>query len=174
MSRSRGANIALKDKTRVSTVRLHSVADLLLLYPQDSLKEQIKAWSRRHPERVVVDSCERSLPEIRCMLRGAGSAIVDATGDAARAIDAFLQAAACLGPGVAALYSEAGHEELELFVRVRGSLFLMGPLFDDQWDELFDRWLHVEEVLPVALGSRGAWQQPVCRSAAVAGKKQTA
>ncbi len=132
-----------------------ATADLLLLYPQDSLKDQVCVWAKRHPDRWVQTSFERSLPAIRQTLRCADSAIVDATADPALAIDAFLQAASQMGPEAVALYTEVAHEGLELFVRVRGSLVLFGPLFVEQWEEFLDRWLHVDEVVPFGLGARG-------------------
>ena len=36
------------------------------------------------------------------------------------------------------MYTEVTHRELELLVRVRGSLFLLGPLWAEKWDDFFD------------------------------------
>jgi len=125
----------------VGVLYVPAIADVLLLYPADSLKDQIGLWSMRHPERQVEASFERSLPEIRKLLRGAASAMVDATADPAQATDAFLQAVARLGANAVTMYTESMHDGLELFARMRGSLFLLGPLWDEQWEELFDRLL---------------------------------
>lgn len=35
------------------------------------------------------------------------------------------------------MYAETTQNALEVFVRMRGSLFLLGPLFDEQWEEYF-------------------------------------
>lgn len=119
-----------------------SAAELLLLYPSESLRRQVNEWGRAHSRRRIKASFERSLPGIRKLLRGAGAALVDATEDPARAADAFLQAEARLGSEAVAVYSEAAHEDLELFVRLHGPLYLLGPLFARQWSELFERLLH--------------------------------
>jgi hypothetical protein len=38
-----------------------------------------------------------------------------------------------------AVYTERPHNAFEVFVRRHGSLFLLGPLFDEQWEEYFFR-----------------------------------
>jgi hypothetical protein len=48
------------------------------------------------------------------------------------------------------MYTETMHDALEVFVRLRGSLFLLGPLFDDQWEEYFARLLPNKRVAAVA------------------------
>lgn len=138
----------------MSVLHLPDTADILLLFPGESLLGQISLWSRRHPERQVQASFERSLPEIRSLLRHAGASLVDATEDPGMATDAFLQAVTRLGADAVTMYTEVMHDDLELFVRVRGSLFLQGPLFDEQWEEYFDRLL------------RNKWAPPAVRSLA--------
>ena len=125
----------------MSVLHLPVTSDVLLLYPGESLKDQIDVWTLRHPDRQVVTSFVRSLPEIRRLLRYAGASLVDATEDPAQATDAFLQAVARLGARAVTMYSETMHEGLELFARMQGSLFLAGPLFDEQWEDLFERLL---------------------------------
>jgi hypothetical protein len=134
----------------VSILHLPATADVLLLYPSCSLKDQIVVWASRHPERQVETSFERSLPEIRKLLRNAGAAMIDATADPGQATDAFLQAVARLGADAVVMYTEKMYDDLELFVRVRSSLFLLGPLFDEQWEEFFDRSLRKKGALPCA------------------------
>jgi hypothetical protein len=104
----------------------------------------------RHPEWHVGWSQGWSPPEIRPLLRYAGTALVDATEDPARAREAFLRAVARLGTGAVAMYTETMHDSLELFVRVRGALFLLGPLGDEQWEEYFRRTLRTKKASPVA------------------------
>jgi hypothetical protein len=132
----------------LSILHLPITADVLLLYPSDSLGEQITVWAAQHADQRVETSFEHSLPEIRNLLRGADMAMVDATDDPSQATDAFLQAVARLGTAAVAMYSEVMHDGLELFVRVRGSLFLLGPLSGLQWEEYFQRSLHLEGILP--------------------------
>ena len=136
----------------MTVLQLPTTADILLLYPGESLRDQIGVWARRHPERQVDSSLERSLPAIRGLLRRAGSSLVDATEDPGQATDAFLQAVARLGAGAVTMYTEATHEDLELFVRLRGSLYLFGPLFDEQWEEVFNHLLRAKWPAPVSRG----------------------
>jgi hypothetical protein len=87
----------------------------------------------------VLVSFERSLPKIRKLLRGASTALIDATDDHAQAIDAYLQATAQLGAGAVMVYTEVMHDSLELFVRGRGSVMLLGPSFDGHYMKFLER-----------------------------------
>jgi hypothetical protein len=129
---------------------------ILLLYPGESLKNQIGLWTTRHSEWQLTISFEQSLPVIRKLLRDAGAAIVDTTEDPSQATNAFLQAVARLGANAVTMYTEMMHEGLELFVRVRGSLFVLGPMFDEQWDELFDRLWQMRKTTPIS--PQHSWQ----------------
>jgi len=128
-------------ETPVNVLQIPKTADVLLLYPGHSLKDQITCWSARHPKRQAELSFERSLPRIRALLKRATTVLVDATEDPSQATDAFLQAVARLGAGAVAMYTETMHDDLELFVRMRGSLFLAGPLWNEQWEDYFERQL---------------------------------
>jgi hypothetical protein len=140
----------------MNVLQLPTTTDVLLLYPGRSLMDQVSVWAARHPERQMDMSLERSLPEIRKVLGHVGAAIVDATEDPAQATDALLQAVARLGSAAVAMYTETMHEDLELFVRMRGSLFLLGPLCDEQWEDLFEQLMRVHAASPV---SRAAMAQ---------------
>ena len=144
-----GAEIVHPRKEQRVGIRCHSAAaDVLLLYPGESFRDQIGLWAFRHPQRGVNMSCERSLPGIRQLLRRARTTVVDATEDPAQATDAFLQAVARLGAASATMYTEAAHDDLERFVRMRGSLFLLGPLSDQQWEDVFEYLLRAKRPLP--------------------------
>lgn len=131
----------------VNVLHIPKTADVLLLYPGDSLKDQITLWSAQHPERQAEMSFERSLPKIRSLLRRATTVLVDATEDPSQATDAFLQAVARLGAGAVAMYTETMHDDLELFVRMRGSLFFLGPILNEHWNDYFERQL--PSIIPV-------------------------
>jgi hypothetical protein len=88
--------------------------------------------------------------DLRMLLRYAGTALVDATENPGRAREVFLRAVARLGAGAVVVYTETMHDALEVFVRLRGSLFLLGPLFDEQWEEYFARLLRTRRVAPLA------------------------
>jgi hypothetical protein len=112
-------------------------SDIVLFYPGRSLMEQIADWGRKRQDRAVVASFARSLPEIRGAMEKAGAVVVDATDDDAQATEAFSQAASRLGTAAAAVYTERMHEGLELFVRLRGALLLLGPLSEGEWEGFF-------------------------------------
>ena len=119
-----------------------AVHEVALVYPSESLSRQIATWARRRTDCIVAPVFVRSLPEIRRAVRHVDAVIVDATEDYVQAVDAFSQAAACLGAHATTVYAERMHEGLELFVRMRGSLLLFGPLSDVQWEDFLDLSLH--------------------------------
>jgi hypothetical protein len=110
------------------------VAEVALFYACDSLARQITKWARKHPGCTVKYSFARLLPEIRTVLERADVALIDATEDPAQACDAFSQAAGQLGVAATGMYSERMPDGLEVFVRSRGALMLLGPLSDAEWD----------------------------------------
>jgi hypothetical protein len=116
------------------------------------LRRQIGFWASNHPERQVDMSDERSLPKIRKLLQPSGAVLVDATEDPSQATDAFLQAVARLGAAAVAMYTDMMHDDLELFVRVRGSQFILGPLLGEQWDDFFERFLGANRTVPASRG----------------------
>ena len=71
-------------------------------------------------------------------------AVIDATEDHALATEAFSQAAMQLGAAGAVMYSERMDDGVELFVRSRGALMLLGPLEEAEWEGVFNLALHRE------------------------------
>ena len=134
----------------MGVLHLPVATDVLLLYPGVSLQNQIGLWAMRHSRRHVEASLGWSQRDQRVLLRYARTALVDATEDAARARKVFLRAVANLGAGAVVMYTETMHDALEVFVRVRGSLFLLGPLLDEQWEECLARLLGTNRVARVA------------------------
>lgn len=128
-----------------------AVREVVLLYPGDSLSQQAAAWGRNHADCAVRRSAVKSLPGIRSALHGADLALIDATDDYPQAIDAFSQARSQLGAEATTIYTERMHEGLEMFVRLHGSLLLLGPLGDAEWDGFF-------ESNPRACGPKGPWK----------------
>lgn len=129
----------------MSVLHLPATADILVFYPSESLGDQFGFWSSRHLDRQVETSFERSLPEVRRLLRNAGTAVIDATDDASQATDTFLQAVTQLGANAVTMYTERMHDDLEMFVRMHGSLFILGPLFVQQWEELIEQALRTRD-----------------------------
>jgi hypothetical protein len=124
--------------TPVSSSQASAVADVLLLHPAPSLSDQIARCAELRPGWRVATSRARKLPEIRKVLSQAATAIIDGTEDPCLAAEGFLQAVAQLGAGAVAMYTEATDRDLELLVRVRGSVYLLGPLWPEQWESFFD------------------------------------
>jgi hypothetical protein len=136
-------------KKLANHARVQTAADVLLLYPKESLIDQIDLWSQRHPERCVKTSIERSLPRIRSLLHCVDMVTIDATYNPSQATDALLQAMMCLGASKVAMYTEVMHDGLELFIRTHGSLFFLGPLFAEQWEGVFKHRLRAEARLQI-------------------------
>ncbi|MGA2034885.1 MAG: hypothetical protein ABSG68_21760 [Thermoguttaceae bacterium] len=112
---------------------------ILLFYPSDSLVQQVNGWASKH-EHGAVESCfGRLRPQIHAAIQAADGVLVDATADEAQAMEAFCQAVTCLGSAATTVYTERMHAGLELFVRTRGALLLLGPLDDADWESFFRR-----------------------------------
>ena len=128
----------------------HPISNIVVFYPGDSLTEQVAAWIEGHPDCSLETSLARSLPGIRKALRNADVALLDATADPSRAWEAFSQAVARLGACSVAVYTETMHAWLELAVRIRGVLLLLGPLSSGQWEGFFERMLQSSRRLRTA------------------------
>jgi hypothetical protein len=103
---------------------------------------------------------DRRLPDIRQSLDGVAAVIVDATEDSALAVDALLQAVNQCGTEPVAVYTQRGDEELELFVRAQGALFLLGPMSQVEWNGFLEPRVDKARRLAAA-GPRGsAGQMP--------------
>jgi len=135
-------------------------SDIVLLYPGESLKRQVAGWADTHPEYSLEVSFATFPAEIQEVLRNAAVALLDATEDPRQAAVAFSQAVAQLGGYSVAIYTEKMYEWLELFVRIRGALLLLGPIGRHQWEEFF------KGILREASRRRAAQQ----RSGALAGE----
>jgi hypothetical protein len=119
----------------------NSPADIVVFYPGDSLIEQLTSWSECHPDCNLAVSYAKSLLGIRRALGNADVALLDATAHPRQTMEAFSQAIARIGPNAMAVYTERMHEWLELAVRIRGVMLLLGPLSGPQWEGFFERML---------------------------------
>jgi hypothetical protein len=117
------------------------IREIVLFYPSGSLARQVTTWAAGRASCAVEPVFARSFPGIHGAIRGANLILVDATDDYPQAMEAFSQALAWLGAGATAVYTEKMHEGLELFVRLHGSLLLLGPLDEVEWDGFFQRAL---------------------------------
>lgn len=122
--------------------RLKSARRVVVFCPGDSLTRQASAWAVRHPKFDLEFCYSTSMFEVRRATRDAAAVLIDATEDPAGAMAAFFQAIVELEAHAVAVYTETVHEEsLELVVRARGALMLLGPVGDATWDGLFERML---------------------------------
>jgi len=111
---------------------------IVVFYPGKSLMHQVASWASDRPSSELQFSFARSVAEIRRALRRADVAIIDATEDPARAMETLVRAVTESDPGSVSVYTEIMHPGLELFVRSRGVLLLLGPMLDKPWQNLFE------------------------------------
>ena len=112
---------------------------IAVFYPGNSLMHQVSGWAVKFPAYDFALSFEELALEVQAVLEDSTLSIFDATDNPARALIALNQAIAEGGPDSAVVYTESMYEDLELFVRSRGALFLLGPMDDAVWLELFDK-----------------------------------
>ncbi len=111
--------------------------DVVLFYAEQSLVEQIAGFAckRRRLFVRLVSSCNPAV--VNAALSNAGFALIDATERPARAMDLLEYMLPQLGREGLAVYTERVYEGLEVFVRVRGALLLLGPMEPAEWSGLF-------------------------------------
>lgn len=132
---------------------------IAVFYPGNSLMHQAASWASDRPGSVLEVSFADSLPEIRTALQKADVAIVDATEDPARAMDAFIPATIESELVAAAVYTETMHPGLEMFVRSRGALLLWGPMQGEPWQELFDAMTRPKDKIPDCEAPLRQWKE---------------
>lgn len=118
-------------------VKTHpSYRDIVLYYPTEPLLLQITEWLRDHPYyhiRVVSSRRKRS---VVAALESAAAALIDATDRPDAAMDALRHLVGANWPHPI-VYTDHADEALELFVRVRGAIFLTGPVEAKDLTDLF-------------------------------------
>ena len=114
-----------------------SKSGVVVFYPGKSLKRQVAAWAKAHPEYAPEVSFAKFPPEVLEAIRNAAVVLLDGTQDPHQAAVAFSQAVDQLGPRSVAVYTERVYQWLEMFIRIRGALLLLGPMGETQWDEFF-------------------------------------
>jgi hypothetical protein len=127
------------DHLKIMTARLSENSDvaIVVFYPSSSLMHQVTSWVSDWPDSELKISFARSVPKILAALRRADVAVVDATEDPTRAMETFVRATVEPEPVSVAVYTEIMHPGLELFVRSRGAMLLLGPLHGEPWQNLF-------------------------------------
>jgi hypothetical protein len=115
--------------------------EVVMFYPSDSLACQIAAWMERWPHCLVAASFAESISGMRRAAARGRLVLLDATRDPSRARAALALVLAWRGPEAVVAYTEKMHPGLELFVRARGAMLLLGPLSVAQWHGLFQKRL---------------------------------
>ena len=129
--------------------------DVVLFYAEQSLTEQIVGFACKRRRLFVrsVSSCNPAV--VNDALSNAGYSLIDATERPARAMDLLEYVLPRVGRERLAVYTERVYEGLEIFVRVRGVLLLLGPMTPTEWSGLFRplRKEPLRAVAPIAAGS---------------------
>ena len=125
---------------------------VVLFYAEQSLMEQITsfAYKRRRLFVRLVSSCNPAA--INAALSNAGFVLIDATERPARAMDLLEYVLPQVGRERLAVYTERVYQGLEIFVRVRGVLLLLGPMERAVWSGLFRplREVPLRAITPIA------------------------
>lgn len=138
-------------------------SELLLLFPTASLVAQISECLQQHRE-LGLTVCRSSRPAAQQgALAQADIAIADATEETEAAAKAFEIAAAVFGPHCVSAYTEVMHTGLELFVRTRGGLLLLGPMSTTEWGGYFQSVLRRPRKRGLFLPTVGRLQEEATR-----------
>ena len=115
-----------------------SALTIAVFYPNNSLMHQVSEFAGEDANCKFRFVFPVSVGQIREALGPQTVSIVDATEDPARAATVLIHTLAEAEPGSAAVYTETMHNGLELFVRSRGALLLLGPLDNSSWKGLIE------------------------------------
>ncbi|NQU25375.1 MAG: hypothetical protein HQ567_29165 [Candidatus Nealsonbacteria bacterium] len=122
----------------VSPVPRKPALPVALLYPGDSLVQQMSAYRGERPACEFQSSQADSPSELHKLFQNTAISVIDATSDPDRAVAALDLATERSDGHYSAAYTEKVHEGLELSVRSRGALLLLGPLSQLDWEGLFE------------------------------------
>ena len=128
--------------------RVQSVGGIVVFHPGGSLMRQLGVWSGSHPGCNLDFSSAQSLLEIRKVSHHGTFVLIDAVEDPKRARLVTLQVTTLPETPVVAVYTEAADEGLELFVRTRGGLLLLGPMSNAFWEGVFEGVLQFDTRKP--------------------------
>jgi len=118
--------------------RVQSAGGIVVFHPGGSLMRQLGVWSGSHPGCNLDFSSAESLLEIHKASHRGTFVLIDAVEDPRRAQLVMRQVAADREAPAVAVYTETADESLELFVRARGGLLLLGPMGNASWESVFE------------------------------------
>lgn len=110
--------------------------EIVLFYPTDSLMRQVAEWAAECPGMSVRVVTPTTPSAVRRALGERSLALLDATERPLQAMDALVHVIEEKGADGAAVYTERVHEGLEIFIRMRGVLLLLGPMPTEEWQDL--------------------------------------
>ena len=108
--------------------------DVAIFYPDDRLLLDLAQWFHRNPRFHMEVVLSRQTSVMRSIAVQATFLIINATQCLDPAITALGVALECVPCERILLYTERMHEGLELFVRCRGVLMLLGPASQIEWE----------------------------------------
>ena len=112
--------------------------EMVMFFANPSLITQVaKSVGERSRQSLRLISPKTSMG-IASAMEDASMAIIDATSSPRWAINTLDLAIGTLGRNKTVVYTEQYNEELEIFVRSRGAMFLSGPVNPDEWDAVID------------------------------------
>ena len=112
--------------------------EVVLFHASQALVLQVADWIQKHSEFSLRLVSAKTPVEIDAAMDSAAVAIVDGTEQPDLAVDVLEIAVDRLGRERAAAYTERTNNDLEIQVRVRGSLFLPGPMSSIEWEGFFE------------------------------------
>jgi hypothetical protein len=111
--------------------------ETVLFYPGQSLLEQVTEWMRRHRDVSLRLVTSRGIDAVREPVKGASMVVIDATEHPDMAGGALPRVLKMVPIRQAAVYTERTNHGLEIFVRMRGVMFLLGPMTRLEWEAFF-------------------------------------
>lgn len=112
--------------------------EIVLFHAGQSLVLQVAQWIRRHSQHSLRLVSAKTPVAIEMALSNAAVVIVDATSDGDLALDVLEIANERLGRQHVSVYTEKRRDDLEIQVRLRGSLLLAGPMSPAEWEGFFE------------------------------------
>ncbi len=112
--------------------------EIVLFHAGQSLVLQVAQWIRRHSQYSLRLVSAKSPVAIEMALSNAAVIVADATTEGDLAMDVLEIACERLGRQQVAVYTEKLRNELEIQVRLRGSLLLAGPMSPMEWEGFFE------------------------------------
>lgn len=118
-----------------------TIDDVVLFYAGQSLLEQITEWEHDNGRISLSLASLSSTIGVRNATRAAATIVIDATVCPREAMLVLQHTLTTLPSEIIAVYTEKVHNGLELFVRVRGVMLLLGPMSLSEWDGFFAKRL---------------------------------